>query len=83
MKIHVQIGVIAYDYNQRRRDAKHARAKRDLKAARPYRVGAQFFYENAQVGLDAEGKVVPVEAGQKDLYVALISDRGLWCCLAF
>ena len=63
--------------------ATHTRAKRDLKAGKPYRVGAQSFYENAQVGLDAEGKVVPVEAGQKDLYVALISDRGLWCCLAF
>ena len=28
----------------------HARSKRDLKAARPYRVGTQSFYENAQVG---------------------------------
>ena len=57
--------------------AKYARAKRDLKAARPYGVGAQSFYENAQVGRDAEGKVVPAEAGQKELYVALTSDRGL------
>ena len=57
--------------------AKYARAERDLKAARPYGVGAQSFYENAQVGRDAEGKVVPAEAGQKELYVALTSDRGL------
>merc|ERR1711953_369577 len=57
--------------------AKYARAERDLKAARPYGVGAQYFYENAQVGRDAEGKVVPAEAGQKELYVALTSDRGL------
>merc|ERR1711944_219547 len=57
--------------------AKYARAERDLKAARPYGAGAQSFYENAQVGRDAEGKVVPAEAGQKELYVALTSDRGL------
>merc|ERR1711950_89230 len=57
--------------------AKYARAERDLKAARPYGVGAQSFDENAQVGRDAEGKVVPAEAGQKELYVALTSDRGL------
>merc|ERR1711953_1196716 len=57
--------------------AKYARAERDLKAARPYGVGAQSFYENAQVGRDAEGKVVPAEAGKKELYVALTSDRGL------
>merc|ERR1711899_282474 len=57
--------------------AKYARAERDLKAARPYGVGAQSFYENAQIGRDAEGKVVPAEAGQKELYVALTSDRGL------
>ena len=57
--------------------AKYARAERDLKAASPYGVGAQSFYENAQVGRDAEGKVVPAEAGQKELYVALTSDRGL------
>merc|ERR1711893_414149 len=57
--------------------AKYARAERDLKAARPYGTGAQSFYENAQVGRDAEGKVVPAEAGQKELYVALTSDRGL------
>merc|ERR1712038_756685 len=57
--------------------AKYARAERDLKAARPYGNGAQSFYENAQVGRDAEGNVVPAEAGQKELYVALTSDRGL------
>merc|ERR1712038_1372599 len=57
--------------------AKYARAERDLKAARPYGTGAQSFYENAQVGRDAEGNVVPAEAGQKELYVALTSDRGL------
>merc|ERR1712241_51837 len=57
--------------------AKYARAERDLKAARPYGVGAQSFYENAQGGRDAEGKVFPAEAGQKELYVALTSDRGL------
>merc|ERR1712045_564833 len=57
--------------------AKYARAERDLKAARPYGVGAQSFYENAQVGRDAEGNVVPVEEGKKELYVALTSDRGL------
>ena len=49
----------------------------DLKAARPYGVGAQSFYKNVQVGQDAKGKVVPAEAGQKELYVALTSDRGL------
>merc|ERR1711963_795870 len=57
--------------------AKYARAERDLKAARPYGTGAQSFYENAQVGRDAEGNVVPVEEGKKELYVALTSDRGL------
>ena len=57
--------------------AKYARAERDLKAARPHGVSAQSFYENAQVGWDAEGMVVPAEAGQKELYVALTSDRGL------
>ena len=56
---------------------KYASAKRDMKAARSSGVGAQSFYENAQVGRDAEGKVVPAEAGQKELYVALTSDRGL------
>merc|ERR1711953_927308 len=34
--------------------AKYARAERDLKAARPYGVGAQSFYENAKVEGEAE-----------------------------
>merc|ERR1712004_309868 len=62
--------------------AKYARAERDLKAARPYGTGAQAFYAGAQVGKDAEGNAKPIEAaapgaGQKELYVALTSDRGL------
>lgn len=44
---------------------------------RPCVVDAQSFNENAQVGQDAKGKVVPSEAGQKKLYVALTSDRSL------
>ena len=50
--------------------AKYARAERDLKAARPYGTGAQAFYEQAEVEAPAEG-------AQKELYVALTSDRGL------
>merc|ERR1711899_25583 len=50
--------------------AKYARAERDLKAARPYGVGAQAFYKGAEVG-DAEAEA------PKELYVALTSDRGL------
>ena len=60
--------------------AKYARAERDLKAARPYGVGAQSFFDAAQVGRDEEGKPTPVVAqgGEpKELYVALTSDRGL------
>jgi len=62
--------------------AKYARAERDLKAARPYGVGAQSFYESAQVGRDEGGELLPVEAADanqqpKELYVALTSDRGL------
>merc|ERR1719499_1931152 len=49
--------------------AKYARAERDLKAARPYGDGAQAFYEQAQVEAP--------EAGKKQLYVAMTSDRGL------
>jgi F-type H+-transporting ATPase subunit gamma len=52
--------------------AKYARAERDLKAARPYGVGAQAFYENAKV--DGEE---PVQDEGKILYVAMTSDRGL------
>merc|ERR1711936_1208980 len=52
--------------------AKYARAERDLKAARPYGVGAQSFYAGAQVGKDAEGNPKPVEgaggAAPKELY---------------
>merc|ERR1711881_592832 len=50
--------------------AKYARAERDLKAARPYGVGAQAFYKGAEVG-DTEAEA------PKELYVALTSDRGL------
>merc|ERR1712038_1607061 len=62
--------------------AKYARAERDLKAARPYGVGAQSFYESAQVGRDEGGELFPFEAADanqqpKELYVALTSDRGL------
>lgn len=55
--------------------AKYARAERDLKAARPYGVGAQAFYENAKVGGEEEA-AAPADEG-KVLYVALTSDRGL------
>merc|ERR1711994_825024 len=55
--------------------AKCARAERELKAARPYGTGAQVFYEQAQVGEEAEG--APAAAGGKQLYVAMTSDRGL------
>jgi len=55
--------------------AKYARAERELKAARPYGTGAQVFYEQAQVGEEAEG--APAAAGGKQLYVAMTSDRGL------
>lgn len=51
--------------------AKYARAERDLKAARPYGLGAQAFYENAEVKVDDESKA------PKELYVAITSDRGL------
>lgn len=54
--------------------AKFSRAERDLKQARPYGVGAQKFYECAEVG-PAEGEEAKPEA--KELYVALTSDRGL------
>jgi len=49
--------------------AKFARADRDLKLARPYGVGAQQFFEKAEVK-DQEG-----EKGQ--LIIAVSSDRGL------
>lgn len=49
--------------------AKYARAERDLKQARPYGVGAQQFYEKAEV--------VAKEDEPKKLYIAITSDRGL------
>ncbi|XP_055595224.1 ATP synthase subunit gamma, mitochondrial [Uranotaenia lowii] len=49
--------------------AKYSRAERDLKQARPYGVGAQQFYEKAEVA--------PKEEEQKKLYIAITSDRGL------
>ena len=62
--------------------AKYARAERDLKAARPFGVGAQAFYENVSVGKDADGQAKPMEAATagekpKELFVAITSDRGL------
>lgn len=49
--------------------AKYSRAERDLKQARPYGVGAQQFYEKAEV--------VPKEDDNKKLFIAITSDRGL------
>merc|ERR1712071_594931 len=49
--------------------AKYARAERELKVCRPYGVGAQQFFEKAEVK-DEEG-----EKGQ--LIIAVSSDRGL------
>ncbi|XP_055643334.1 ATP synthase subunit gamma, mitochondrial [Toxorhynchites rutilus septentrionalis] len=49
--------------------AKYSRAERDLKQARPYGVGAQQFYEKAEV--------VPKAEEPKKLYIAITSDRGL------
>jgi len=49
--------------------AKYSRAERDLKVARPYGIGAQAFYEKAEVEAD--------EAKAKKLVVAVSSDRGL------
>lgn len=49
--------------------AKYSRAERDLKQARPYGVGAQQFYEKAEV--------VSKEEEPKKLYIAITSDRGL------
>merc|ERR1719443_1504114 len=48
--------------------AKYARAEKDLKAARPYGLGAQSFYEHAQVGPE-EGAAPE----GKTLYVAVAS----------
>ncbi|XP_058820203.1 ATP synthase subunit gamma, mitochondrial [Topomyia yanbarensis] len=49
--------------------AKYSRAERDLKQARPYGIGAQQFYEKAEVAVK--------EAEPKKLYIAITSDRGL------
>ncbi|XP_058445630.1 ATP synthase subunit gamma, mitochondrial [Malaya genurostris] len=49
--------------------AKYSRAERDLKQARPYGVGAQQFYEKAEVAVKDEEP--------KKLYIAITSDRGL------
>lgn len=49
--------------------AKYARAERDLKQARPYGLGAQQFYEKAEVASKEEEP--------KKLYIAITSDRGL------
>lgn len=49
--------------------AKYSRAERDLKQARPYGIGAQQFYEKAEVATKEEEP--------KKLYIAITSDRGL------
>lgn len=50
--------------------AKYARAERDLKAARPYGIGAQQFFEKTEVQPDEK-------AEPKKLIIAITSDRGL------
>merc|ERR1712186_41252 len=50
--------------------AKYARAERELKAARPYGVGSQRFYE----AVDVQPKE---DAQPKQLYLAISSDKGL------
>lgn len=50
-------------------DFRYARAERDLKQARPYGVGAQQFYEKAEVAAKEEEP--------KKLYIAVTSDRGM------
>jgi len=50
--------------------AKYARAERELKLARPFGVGAQAFFEKAEVKAPEEGKIAK-------LYIAMTSDRGL------
>ncbi|XP_035780749.1 ATP synthase subunit gamma, mitochondrial-like [Anopheles albimanus] len=49
--------------------AKYSRAERDLKQARPYGIGAQQFYEKAEVA--------PKQEDSKKLFIAITSDRGL------
>jgi len=50
--------------------AKYARAERDLKAARPYGIGAQQFFEKTEIQADEK-------AEPKKLLIAVTSDRGL------
>ncbi|XP_075154905.1 ATP synthase, gamma subunit [Haematobia irritans] len=50
--------------------AKYSRAERDLKAARPYGLGAQQFFEKTEIQADEK-------AEQKKLFIAMTSDRGL------
>jgi len=50
--------------------AKYGRAERELKSARPYGLGAQAFYERAEVKVEDEKK-------PKTLIIAITSDRGL------
>ncbi|XP_030370163.1 ATP synthase subunit gamma, mitochondrial [Scaptodrosophila lebanonensis] len=50
--------------------AKYARAERDLKAARPYGIGAQQFFEKTEIQVDEK-------AEPKKLLIAMTSDRGL------
>jgi len=49
--------------------AKYNRAERELKLARPYGIGAQAFYERAEVK--------PTEERSPRIYIAITSDRGL------
>ncbi|XP_054730095.1 ATP synthase subunit gamma, mitochondrial [Anastrepha obliqua] len=50
--------------------AKYSRAERDLKAARPYGIGAQQFFEKTEIQSDEK-------AEPKKLLIAMTSDRGL------
>lgn len=50
--------------------AKYTRAERDLKAARPYGIGAQQFFEKTEIQADDK-------AEKKKLMIAMTSDRGL------
>jgi len=49
--------------------AKYAKAERELRAARPYGLGAKTFYDTLEVD--------KVEGPQKHLFIAATSDRGL------
>ena len=50
--------------------AKYSRAERELKAARPYGIGAQQFFEKTEIQADEK-------AEPKRLLIAMTSDRGL------